>query len=66
MSGDIDGNGIVDIDDIIAATRIYFGIPTNPPLNPNVLDLDGDGQVDINDIITLTRIYFGIGTNNSS
>ncbi|MCL2434115.1 MAG: hypothetical protein FWD16_06320, partial [Clostridia bacterium] len=46
--GDLDGSGIVDIDDILLVRDIIFGDYNAPQTNGAVFgDLNGDGQVNI-------------------
>ena len=54
--GDMNGDGEVDFDDVIAlAKHVYFGDPVYD--DP---DVNGDGEVDFDDVILLAKhIYFG-------
>jgi len=54
--GDVDGNGVVDIQDIVLATTSYRSVTGGPNWNPNA-DLNGDGRVDIFDLTTIIRYY---------
>jgi len=54
---DINGDGIVDIVDIVIVALAFGSEPGDPNWNP-VADLNGDGIVDIVDIV-LVAIHFG-------
>jgi hypothetical protein len=54
--GDVDGNGDVDIQDIVLATASYHSVTGDPNWNPDA-DLNGDGRVDIFDLTTIIRYY---------
>ena len=52
IPGDVNGDGVVDIYDAIAAANAFGSTPSSPNWNP-AADLNGDGQVDIFDIIII-------------
>lgn len=52
IPGDVNGDGIIDIYDAIAAAQAFGSNPASPNWNP-AADLNGDGQVDIFDIIII-------------
>ena len=54
---DINGDGIVDIVDIVIVALAFGSEPGDPNWNP-IADLNGDGIVDIVDIV-LVAIHFG-------
>ncbi len=53
--GDIDGNGSVDIFDILAVIS-QWGVCPDPP-EECTADLDADGEVGINDLIVVLQNY---------
>jgi len=55
--GDINGDGEVDISDVILCLRQAVGL--NPP-EPSLADINGDGEVDISDVILILRIAVGL------
>jgi PKD repeat protein len=57
LLGDINGDGIVDIDDIVPAALAFGSYPDHPRWNPNS-DLNNDNIIDIDDIIVIA-INFG-------
>jgi len=56
ISGDINGDFIVDIYDAISLANVYNTQPSGPNWNPNA-DINGDGIVDIYDAIILAGNY---------
>lgn len=55
--GDITGDGIVDLDDIILAALAFGGYPGHPKWNPKV-DMNNDILVDIDDVVAIA-VNFG-------
>jgi archaellum component FlaG (FlaF/FlaG flagellin family) len=55
--GDINGDGVVDLDDITIIGLAFGSYPGHPRWNPDA-DLDEDGIVDITDVV-LAAINFG-------
>lgn len=55
--GDVDGNGKVDLSDVLAVAIAYGSLPGFPLWNPN-LDIDGNGKVDLTDYLE-TAINYG-------
>ncbi|MCL2433371.1 MAG: dockerin type I repeat-containing protein [Clostridia bacterium] len=56
--GDINGDNVVDISDIIALRDIIFGSNTAPAVPLEVADINGDGLVNVDDILALRDIIF--------
>jgi len=54
--GDITGDGLVDIDDIMVAAFAYGGYPGNPRWNPEV-DMNNDKIIDIDDVVQIAINY---------
>ena len=52
MPGDVTGDGVINILDVVQITNIVLGLSDPTP----VADLNGDGAVDILDVITLVNI----------
>ncbi|MFQ6092280.1 MAG: dockerin type I domain-containing protein [bacterium] len=61
--GDVDGDGGVDILDVVGAVNIVLEIP-HPPTEYElwVADCNGDGNVDILDVVGIVNVVLGIGT----
>ena len=65
IAGDIDGNGIINVYDLILMKRMY--LYTDVILAPQVImpphacveDVDGDGYLTITDIVTLAKFLTG-------
>jgi len=57
QKGDINGDGEVDISDVILCLRQAVGL--DPP-QPDLADINGDGEVDISDVILILRIAVGL------
>lgn len=69
LSGDVNGNGTVDADDMLCVSNYILG--KNPsPFNESAADLTGNGVVDIEDVTSLVDVilsgkthgYFYFGT----
>lgn len=54
--GDVNGDGVIDIYDMITVARSYGATPGTPYWNPDA-DLNGDGVIDIYDIIKLGTFF---------
>jgi len=54
--GDINADGIVDIEDIYSIALAYGSMPGQPGYKPN-LDINGDSIIDIEDIYTAALHY---------
>ncbi len=57
LPGDLNSDGLVDIDDIMVAALSFGSYPEHPRWNP-IADLTKDGIVDIDDVM-LVAIHFG-------
>ena len=57
QKGDINGNGEVDISDVILCLRMAIGLD---PVNPEIADMDNDGTVNISDVILVLRKAIGL------
>ncbi len=49
LAGDVNGDGITNIADLIIVSLVYGATPSKPNYNPNA-DLNRDGIVDIRDM----------------
>jgi len=56
ISGDVNGDGIVDIEDIYKIALAYGTMPGEPGYEPNC-DINDDGIIDIEDIYTAALQY---------
>jgi hypothetical protein len=56
VPGDINQDGIVDINDALLASHAYGSTPADPRWNP-AADLNDDGQIDIFDLIILAMNF---------
>lgn len=57
LVGDVNADGIVDIEDIYNIALHYGTMPGQPGYVPN-LDINGDGIIDIADIY-ITALHYG-------
>ena len=55
--GDINGDGSIDIIDVILCLRMAIGLD---PVDKNLADMNGDGEVDITDVILILRKAIGL------
>jgi hypothetical protein len=54
LVGDVNGDGIVNLKDIVAAIKAFGSTPTSPNWNP-AADVNGDGVVDMKDVALIAR-----------
>ena len=54
--GDVNGDGKVDIYDVVQAAIAYGSKPEDPNWDPDA-DVNGDGKVDIYDLVTICGYY---------
>ena len=54
--GDINGDGKVDIKDLVLLAKAYGSRPGDPNWNP-LCDLHHDGVVDLVDLVTLCTLF---------
>jgi hypothetical protein len=54
--GDIDGDGIVGLSDLITLAQAYNSVVGDPKYNPDA-DLDGNGRVSLADLVTCAKYY---------
>ncbi len=63
IAGDMDGNKIINIYDLILMKRMYINVdasgPSGIPPHACVEDVDGDGRLTITDIVTLAKFLTG-------
>jgi len=57
--GDIDGDGKINVDDILIIREIIFGLLKPNPEAMWASDVNEDGVVDIYDILAMRDIIFG-------
>jgi hypothetical protein len=57
--GDVNGDGKVDIKDIVLAAASYGSVQGGPKWNPDA-DLNGDGRIDLFDLVIIIRYYGSI------
>ncbi|MEM2702765.1 MAG: PKD domain-containing protein [Candidatus Bathyarchaeia archaeon] len=55
-SGDLDGNGRVDMTDIIIVVTAFGSTPEKPNWDPRA-DTDGNGRVDMTDVVTVVSNF---------
>ncbi|MBR5452496.1 MAG: hypothetical protein IKV54_00315, partial [Clostridia bacterium] len=57
VQGDLDSNGMVDVDDVLICLDLAFITPTEEQLK--LADLDEDGDVDVDDVLICLDLCFG-------
>ena len=58
--GDINGDGTVNITDIVGVINAASGITLDPVLFPGKTDITNDGAVNISDIVAVINIASGV------
>jgi len=56
LIGDVNGDGKVDIKDLVLLIKAYGSYPGSPKWNPNA-DINNDNKVDIKDLVLLIKHY---------
>jgi len=56
--GDVNGDGVINIEDIMAAVNHIFGSETLSEEALRAADINGNGEVDIGDILAIAAIIF--------
>jgi len=56
LMGDINGDGKVDIKDLVLLIKSFGSYPSHPRWNADA-DVNGDGKVDIKDLVLLVKNY---------
>jgi hypothetical protein len=62
VKGDVNGNGKLDISDVVAALRFVAGLATPTAAQTAAADVNANGKVDISDIVALLRAVAGLST----
>ena len=62
VRGDINGNGLINVLDILLGANIILGVHDPTPSEYTRVDCDGDRQIDITDLVGIVNIILGIGT----
>ncbi len=56
LMGDLDENGVVDVDDVLACLNLCFGTPTADDIRK--ADIDGSGVIDVDDVLACLNRCF--------
>lgn len=59
ITGDVDGSGIVDVEDVNAAINIVLKLKSMNDY-PGSADLDGNGIADVEDVNAIINIILGL------
>ncbi|MDE6730658.1 MAG: dockerin type I repeat-containing protein, partial [Oscillospiraceae bacterium] len=60
LPGDVDGNGIVDITDVIRMNRVYVGRQKFTPEQIKAGDVNHDGKISLSDSMQVLRYLVGL------
>ena len=58
VTGDVNGDGIIDVEDVNAAINIILKVKT-PADYPGSADMNGDGTIDVEDVNAIINIILG-------
>lgn len=59
LKGDVDGSGIVDVDDVNAVINLILNFDQYKDKYPGVGDVDGSGIIDVDDVNEIINIILG-------
>ncbi|MCL2150748.1 MAG: dockerin type I repeat-containing protein, partial [Coriobacteriia bacterium] len=59
-SGDLNGDGMVTIDEVLIATQAAVDNMELTPAQMAALDIDGDGRITMADIVAMTKLLYKI------
>lgn len=60
LAGDVNGDGTVDICDVVLCNRIYVGVENATAEQIQAGDVDGSGKIELSDSMTLLRKLVGL------
>lgn len=60
IKGDVDGSGIVDVDDVNALINLILDYENYKDKYPGVADVDGSGIIDVDDVNAVINIILGV------
>lgn len=60
IPGDVDGDGVVTIADVMLTLRYSLGLIDESALDTTAADMDGNGSVTVSDAISILRITLGL------
>lgn len=63
MRGDVNGDGAIDLLDVVLCAQIAQGYVTGSAAQRAVVDVDGDGDVDADDVRILSEYVLGLRTS---
>ena len=65
IAGDANGDGVVDVTDIVSIANAILGRPSNS-FDATAADVNGDGSIDVTDIVVIANMILrGNGQNNA-
>ena len=59
LMGDVSGDGVLNVGDVVVAVNIVLGKVTPTPAQLAAADLNGDGVVNVQDIIKIVNLLLG-------
>lgn len=60
IMGDLDGNGSVELPDVIAAIKKYLGVLSITEEDMEILDMNDDKEINLVDITLIIKLYLGV------
>ena len=64
VKGDANGDGTVDVEDVVAIVNKILGSPA-ANFNETAADVNGDGKIDVDDVVAVVNIILDSGSHNS-
>ncbi len=60
-NGDVDGNGVVNVIDVVKAVNVILGIYQPGSEESARADMNGDGQINVIDVVQMVNVILGRG-----
>jgi len=60
VAGDVNGDGVVDLKDLLSCQKVIAGMKQSPPFYMELVDFNGNGKLDVGEQYIVLKIISGI------